>query len=61
MKKTKDKPDYEKLIRAVREEERIRIIGIIEYYFTVLGDDSYDRIVKHILKHVIKTIEHNSD
>jgi hypothetical protein len=50
---------YEKLRRVVVREERERILGIFEWYISVLGDSSSEKNTKQILEHIIKTIEHN--
>lgn len=57
---TENPNKYDRLIRMAKEEERERIIGIMEYYTTILDDSTHDRIVKHLIGHIIKTIEHNS-
>lgn len=53
--------DLDRLIRVIREEERNKIIGIIEFYESLLGTSSPELTAKHILDHVIKTVEHNSN
>jgi hypothetical protein len=49
----------DRLVAYIRKEETERIIGIIEYYITTLGDSTAEKNTKHILEHVIRTIEHN--
>ena len=52
--------DNELLIKYAKNEEKTRIIGIIEFYISTLGDTSGEKTAKHLLNLCIKTIEHNS-
>lgn len=54
-----DELRYERLIRAARAEESLRVVGIIEMYKGILGETSGEKTAKKILEHVIKTVLHN--
>ena len=51
---------YKKLIRYAQLEHQDRIIGIIEFYITTLGDGAGEKTAKHLLENCIKTINANA-
>lgn len=46
--------------RVIVREERDRLVGIIEFYMTTLGDTTAERTVIHLLKNLIKIVDKNT-
>lgn len=52
---------YNNMRRVIREEERDRLAGLLEFYISTLGDTTAERTVAHILKSVINTIDKSNN
>lgn len=50
---------YQNLTRMAKRDEREKILGIIEYVISLMGDDPYELYTKKKLEEVIKIIEKN--